>query len=150
MMPDSVYSANKSLTGETANKIAFPLSYGSADLSGFKYLDTICLNPLIIANGTDVSKKDLRENFCVEGFKYQAVMNAKGLDGCDGILGLSPKDYGSHSILPMLKRAGMIDRLLITFSNAFYETSFKAQYHYDRNSYMIFGGVNETQIVGGL
>lgn len=29
---DSVYSANKSVSGGTANNIAFPLSYGSADL----------------------------------------------------------------------------------------------------------------------
>jgi hypothetical protein len=30
--PDSVYSANNSITGYIANNIAFPLSYGSADL----------------------------------------------------------------------------------------------------------------------
>jgi hypothetical protein len=53
-------------------------------------------------------------------------MEAKGLDGCDGILGLSPKDYGSHSIIVMLKSAGLIDRMLISFSNAFYKSSFKA------------------------
>ena len=46
MSPDSVYSANKSLSGQTANNIAFPLSYGSADLQGFKFVDTVCLNPL--------------------------------------------------------------------------------------------------------
>lgn len=32
MAIDSVYSANKSISGHTANNIAFPLSYGSADL----------------------------------------------------------------------------------------------------------------------
>lgn len=68
MMPDSVYSANKSLSGHPANKIAFPLSYGSADLQGFKFLDTVCLNPLI-TNST-VTDKDLRENFCIKDFKY--------------------------------------------------------------------------------
>jgi len=41
-----VYSANKSMTGGTANNIAFPLSYGSADLQGFKFKDTLCLSPL--------------------------------------------------------------------------------------------------------
>jgi len=41
-----VYSANKSVSGYTANNIAFPLSYGSADLQGFKFIDTVCLNPL--------------------------------------------------------------------------------------------------------
>jgi len=76
-------------------------------------------------------------------------MTSKGLDGCDGILGLSPKDYGQRSLLPGLKRAGVIDRLIISFSNAFHKSTFKAQFHDDRESYMIFGGVNETQIVNG-
>lgn len=76
-------------------------------------------------------------------------MQSKGLDGCDGILGLSPRDYGDRSLLPGLKRGGMIDRLLVSFSNAFHASSFKAQFHDDRESYMVFGGVNETQIVGG-
>ena len=71
-------------------------------------------------------------------------MESKGLEGCDGILGLSPKDYGSHSILPGLKRGGMIERQLITFSNAFHDKDHKSQYHNDRESYVIFGGVNET------
>jgi len=30
--PDSVYFSNNSITGYIANNIAFPLSYGSADL----------------------------------------------------------------------------------------------------------------------
>lgn len=150
MMPDSVYSANKSLTGHPENKIAFPLSYGSADLQGFKFLDTVCLAPLLFNDSSKINEKELKSSFCVQNFKYQAVMEAKGLDGCDGILGLSPKDYGTHSILPMLKRAGLIDRLIISFSNAFHESSFKYGYHPDKYSYMVFGGVNETQIVGGL
>lgn len=71
-------------------------------------------------------------------------MESKGLDGCDGILGLSPKDYGSHSIMTMLKRAGLVDRLLISFSNAFHKSSFKAKFADDQQSYMTFGGFNET------
>lgn len=86
----------------------------------------------------------MKENFCIKAFKYQAVMEAKGLDGCDGILGLSPKDYGSHSILPELKRAGVISRLLISFSNAFHESTFKSKFADDKQSYMIFGGYNES------
>jgi hypothetical protein len=58
-------------------------------------------------------------------------MESKGLEGCDGILGLSPKDYGTHSILPMLKRAGVINRVLISFSNAFHSSSFKSKFHDD-------------------
>jgi len=76
-------------------------------------------------------------------------MQSKGLDGTDGILGLSPKDYGERSILPGLKRGGMIDRMIISFSNAFHKSSFKAKFHPDLDSYMVFGGYNETQIVGG-
>lgn len=125
MTPDIVYSANKSRSGESANNIAFPLSYGSADLQGFKYFDTVCLAPLHFSNSDKITDDDLKAAFCVKDFKYQAVMEAKGLDGCDGILGLSPKDYGHHSILPMLKRANLIERLLISFSNAFHGSSFK-------------------------
>jgi hypothetical protein len=76
-------------------------------------------------------------------------MVSKGLDGCDGILGLSPKDYGSHSILPALKRNGLIERSIISFSNAFHQSTFKAKFYDDKESYMVFGGYNETQIVGG-
>lgn len=76
-------------------------------------------------------------------------MESKGLDGCDGILGLSPRDYGSRSILPSLKRQGLIDRIIISFSNAFHPATFKAKFYDDEESYVIFGGVNETQIVGG-
>jgi len=108
MTPDIVYSVNKSMTGGAVNNLAFPLSYGSADLQGFKFSDTVCLNPLQLTSTSEVTPKVMKENFCIENFKYQAVMEAKGLEGCDGILGLSPKDYGSHSILPALKRSGAI------------------------------------------
>ena len=70
--------------------------------------------------------------------------------GCDGILGLSSKDYGTHSFIPSLKREGLIDRMLVSFDNAFSQASFKYYSHPDDQSYMIFGGVNETQIVNGL
>jgi hypothetical protein len=76
-------------------------------------------------------------------------MESKGLDGCDGILGLSPKDYGSRSLLPSLKRSKLIDRIIVSFSNAFHPSTFKAKFYKDEESYVIFGGVNETQIVGG-
>ena len=46
MTPDVVYTVNKSMTGTNVNNLAFPLSYGSADLQGFKFEDTVCLNPL--------------------------------------------------------------------------------------------------------
>lgn len=46
MTNDVVYTANKSMTGHRQRNIAFPLSYGSADLEGFRYKDTLCLTPI--------------------------------------------------------------------------------------------------------
>lgn len=57
MSVDAVYSANKSASGATVNNIAFPLSYGSADLQGFKYTDTVCLNPLDLTSAAKVTEK---------------------------------------------------------------------------------------------
>ena len=76
-------------------------------------------------------------------------MESKGLDGIDGILGLSPRDYGKRSLLSELKRAGHIDRTIVSFSNAFHNATFKAKYYTDNQSYMIFGGYNESQVVHG-
>tara|TARA_B110000285_G_C14556030_1_gene351419 strand:- start:244 stop:498 length:255 start_codon:yes stop_codon:yes gene_type:complete len=70
MKPDAVFHANKSMTGGTTNNIAFPLSYGSANLEGFKYTDTVCLNPLAFNSRVQISKKDLKKNFCIPGFKF--------------------------------------------------------------------------------
>lgn len=46
MKLDAVFSANQSMTGGNVNNIAFPLAYGTANLEGFKYTDTVCLNPI--------------------------------------------------------------------------------------------------------
>ena len=51
-VPDMQYNISKSPTGDLLNNIAFPLYYGSADLKGFKYTDTVCLNPLREEKGT--------------------------------------------------------------------------------------------------
>lgn len=129
--PDAVYFSNSSMNGRTTESIAFPLSYGSAELSGFKMKDTVCLSPLDYTSLAQVTDKVKKQNFCINDFKYQAVVTSKGLENCDGILGLSPKDYGSHSIIPSLKRAGLIERQIISFSNAFHSASFKAQNYND-------------------
>ena len=52
-------------------------------------------------------------------------------------------------MLADLKREGLIDRTIVSFSNAFHNSTFKAKYHFDLESYMVFGGYNESQIVGG-
>ena len=49
----------------------------------------------------------------------------------------------------MLKKSNLINRNIVSFSNSFHKNSFKALYHDDRTSYVVFGGYNETQIVGG-
>ena len=67
----------------------------------------------------------------------------------DGILGLSPKNYGRHSLLPELKINGLIDKTIVSFSNAFYNSSTNLQSYGDQASYVIFGGLNSSQIVGG-
>jgi hypothetical protein len=67
----------------------------------------------------------------------------------DGILGLSPKNYGRHSLLPELKINGLIDRTIVSFSNSFLEGSYNFNHSRDHESYVIFGGYNSSQIVGG-
>ena len=67
----------------------------------------------------------------------------------DGILGLSPKNYGRHSLLPELKIGGLIDRTIVSFSNGFYSGSVGQNHSGDLESYVIFGGLNASQIVGG-
>ena len=146
MKAEANYFVNQSTSARLERNVAFPLSYGSADLDGFRYKDTVCLSPMK-TNSSD--NKELKNHFCVRNFKLQAVMESKGLDGIDGILGLSPRDYGKRSLLSELKRAGHIDRTIVSFSNAFHNASFKAQYYTDNQSYMIFGGYNESQVVNG-
>ena len=50
-------------------------------------------------------------------------MSGQGLEMADGILGLSPKNYGRHSLLPELKINGLIDKTIVSFSNAFYQNT---------------------------
>lgn len=76
-------------------------------------------------------------------------MSGQGLEMADGILGLSPKNYGRHSLLPELKINGLIDRTIVSFSNSFYQNTSNFNITGDKDSYVIFGGINQTQIVGG-
>lgn len=62
----------------------------------------------------------------------------------DGILGLSPKNYGRHSLLPELKISGLIDKTIVSFSNAFYQSSYNYNHTSDHDSYVIFGGYNAS------
>ena len=67
----------------------------------------------------------------------------------DGILGLSPNNYGRHSLLPELKIGGLIDRTIVSFSNAHFAGSRNFNASHDDKSYVIFGGLNASQIVDG-
>lgn len=67
----------------------------------------------------------------------------------DGILGLSPKNYGRHSLLPELKINGLIDRTIVSFSNGYFNRTYNYNKTRDESSYVIFGGMNKTQVVGG-
>jgi len=79
-----------------------------------------------------------------------AITESKGMETCDGILGISPKNYARHSYLQELRVAGLIDHGIISFSNAFAHKGFhRTVTEKDRRSYAIFGGINATQIVGG-
>lgn len=62
----------------------------------------------------------------------------------DGILGLSPNNYGRHSLLPELKISGLIERTIVSFSNAHFPGSRNYNESHDAPSYVIFGGMNES------
>jgi hypothetical protein len=47
---DTVYYMNQTSTGSAVNNIGFPLSYGSANLEGFKFQDYVCLIPIVNMN----------------------------------------------------------------------------------------------------
>jgi hypothetical protein len=62
----------------------------------------------------------------------------------DGILGLSPKNYGRHSLLPELKISGLIDKTIVSFSNSFSPSSSNYKLSQEKDSYVIFGGLNAS------
>mmetsp|Transcript_1795 Transcript_1795/g.2348 ORF Transcript_1795/g.2348 Transcript_1795/m.2348 type:complete len:350 (+) Transcript_1795:1196-2245(+) len=97
-----------------------------------------------------ITQSVLDKHFCVKDIRFMSIMESKGMDTCDGILGISPKNYNRHAFLAELKIGGLIDRGIISFSNAYYKASFQQkEWARDKHSYAIFGGINETQIVGG-
>lgn len=146
---DVVYYWNQSKTGYPANKVAHPLAYGSANLEGYKYQDTVCLKQINATAATHISQEYLNDHFCIKDFRFQTVTKSVGLTMADGILGISPKNYGKHSLLAELKIAGLIEKTQISFSNAFYKGTDLYKKHPDHYSYMIIGGFNASQIVGG-
>lgn len=98
--------------------------------------------PINASNVNELSKEAYEDHFCVKDLRFQSIISGKGLNMADGILGLSPKNYGRHSLLPELKIGGLIDKTIVSFSNAFYKTSTNFQNSRDSESYVIFGGMN--------
>lgn len=113
-------------------------------MEGFKFQDYVCLLPINETSVDKITQKAYNDHFCVKDLRFQSIINGKGLEMADGILGLSPKNYGRSSLLPELKIAGLIDRTIVSFSNSFYKHSANFNASGDDNSYVIFGGLNAT------
>lgn len=83
--------------------------YGSADLSGVRYIDTVCLHS---QNGG----KNLTGS-CIDDFDFMAITRASGLNpGIDGILGLGPNYNNGPSYLMAMYEEEVIDEAIVSFS----------------------------------
>jgi len=105
------------------------LDYGSAKLNGKMFTDRVCI--------------DGNKTSCTN-FDFLALYQATGLDDTDGVLGLAvhpDKTKRNLSYVWQLKNKGIIDKAMVSFS--------VAGPNMDDQSYAIFGGLNENQIVGG-
>jgi hypothetical protein len=71
------YNPAVSSTVTNSTYVQTELAYGSAQLNGTTAADTVCL-------WTSPSST------CVTGFSFFEILSQEGLDGLDGILGLSP------------------------------------------------------------
>jgi len=74
LKPDTVYYMNQTTTGQFVNNIGFPLSYGSANLEGFKFEDWVCLTPINLANGAQITPKVTNDHFCVKNLRFQSII----------------------------------------------------------------------------
>lgn len=70
MKADTVYYMNQTLTGSAVNNIGFPLSYGSANLEGFKFQDYVCLLPINSSNINEITKESYDDHFCVKDLRF--------------------------------------------------------------------------------
>lgn len=94
----------------------------------------------------------LNKHYCIRDFRIQVTTESKGIKMADGILGLSPQYNGRHSFLAELKVAGLIDHTMVSFDNAFYRGTpllKQSTANQSQISTVIFGGYNESAIVGG-
>jgi hypothetical protein len=70
LKPDTVYYMNQTTTGQSVNNIGFPLSYGSANLEGFKFEDWVCLTSINLTNGAQITPKVTNDHFCVKNLRF--------------------------------------------------------------------------------
>lgn len=88
-----IYDSENSTTNQLVKDDLVNQVYGSANLTGYEYNDTVCLQPSL-----NVTSK------CVQNFSFMAISEAKGLNpGIDGILGLGPNFTDGPSIVRSLK-----------------------------------------------
>jgi hypothetical protein len=92
-----------------------------------------------------MSMAQMKQNKC-SFFQFLALYKAQGLEeNTDGILGLSPhKNLEKRHLhyLWSLKDSGIIDKPIVSFSISSRDIN--------DESYALFGGINSTQIVGGM
>ena len=72
------YDPSTSTSARVKSSKSKTLDYGSASLVGYLGTDEVCL--------------DTSSEMCVSGFEFFVITSATGLNGNDGILGLSPPD----------------------------------------------------------
>ena len=80
------------------------LVYGSAELRGFDGTDVVCLS------------SDADQSLCATDFQFFLITYAHGLNGVDGILGMSPSDPANGpSLMQALYDQGKIPDAVATF-----------------------------------
>jgi hypothetical protein len=57
-----------------------------------------------------LTERELSKHYCVKDLRFHTIVSSYGLKNADGILGISPKKYGRHSLLIELKIAGLIEK----------------------------------------
>mmetsp|Transcript_41860 Transcript_41860/g.64047 ORF Transcript_41860/g.64047 Transcript_41860/m.64047 type:complete len:211 (-) Transcript_41860:412-1044(-) len=124
--PTKPYSLTQSKTHELLSNETKSVVYGSAKFAGKETKDKMCLSQ--------------SADKCID-FKFLSLEKGEGLDAeSDGILGLSPEmstDRNDQHLVWSLMQQGLISKASFSLSLA------------DSNSFAIFGGVDESQVVGG-
>ena len=109
------------------NSTTFALNYGSASLKGHMDSDVTCL--------------DRAGANCADDFEFYVITESDGLDGMDGILGLSPINEAQNgpSYLNALYTQGVISEETATFWLNWADEAL---------SYVTFGGMPENASTG--